>query len=242
MSYNSLDKYSKAGQEHVFKFYDQLDSEKKAELLDQLSEFEPTKTNEIFEIAIKYTESGNDIEPLPKNCLSSYDDPKCVEWEQLGLKLISENKVAVVLLAGGQGTRLGSSDPKGCYNVGLPSGKSLFLLQAERLAKLQKIAASKYPGTKPVIQWYIMTSKPTRKATESFILKDSTFGGLNKDQIFFFDQGVLPAFTKEGKILLEEKHRLSTAPDGNGGCNFDLFSVHGYGRQRRFKGYESKGN
>jgi len=121
------------------------------------------------------------VEPVPESSVSTVDDrtPEDKErWWRRGLRPISEGKLAVVLLAGGQGTRLGSSDPKGCFSIGLPSRKSLFQLQAERILCIQKLAAqcTDAPGSTVQIHWYIMTSPFTDEATRKFFETHRYFG------------------------------------------------------------------
>lgn len=132
-----------------------------------------------------------------------------------GLKQVANNHVGVLLLAGGQGTRLGFSHPKGMYDIGLPSHKSLFRVQGERIIKLQELA-KKFAGKDGHITWYIMTSEHTMEPTRAYF-EEHDFFGLRDEDIVMFEQGSLPCFDFEGNILLDEKHRISKAPDGNGG-------------------------
>ncbi|KAL8727848.1 MAG: hypothetical protein Q9181_005554 [Wetmoreana brouardii] len=218
------DKYTKAKQDQVFAFYDELSTPEKAGLFERLRSFDPDYINLITEKALHPPKSSEEskaakLEPLPDAATASMLDSKDEDiqsWYTSGLELVSKGQVAVVLMAGGQGTRLGSSDPKGCFNIGLPSQKSLFQIQAERIWKVQQLA-EKESGKKDIaIPWYVMTSGPTRRPTERFFEEHNHFG-LNKDNVSIFEQGVLPCISNEGKILLESKAKVAVAPDGNGG-------------------------
>ncbi|KAL8948402.1 MAG: hypothetical protein Q9222_005404 [Ikaeria aurantiellina] len=218
------EKYVKANQDQVFAFYDELSIAEKAGLFERLQSFDPQYINEITGKALHPPQDSTEnqevkLEPLPETATASILDSKDEDvqsWYSSGLELVSKGQVAVVLMAGGQGTRLGSSDPKGCFNIGLPSQKSLFQIQAERIWKVQQLA-EKQSGKKDIfIPWYVMTSGPTRKATEHFFEQNNYFG-LNEDNVSIFEQGVLPCISNEGKILLESKAKVAVAPDGNGG-------------------------
>ncbi|TYH85815.1 hypothetical protein E1A91_D02G280800v1 [Gossypium mustelinum] len=131
-------------------------------------------------------------------------------WWKMGLKAVSEGKLAVLLLSGGQGTRLGSSDPKGCFNVGLPSGKSLFQLQAERILCVQRLAAQAMNEGSVTIHWYIMTSPFTDDATGKFFESHKYFG-LEADQVTFFQQGTTPCISKDGRYVMETPFKVRVA-------------------------------
>ncbi|KAL2915609.1 UDP-N-acetylglucosamine pyrophosphorylase [Polyrhizophydium stewartii] len=216
-------RYEAAGQGHVFAFFDSLDPAAQQRLLAAAAAVEVDRAARIFAKATApaaaSASAAADVAPLPPTAVDSTisaDPARVRAWRAEGLRLIAAGKVAVILLAGGQGTRLGSSDPKGCYDIGLPSRKSLFQLQGERILRLQQLAAQHAGGKEVVIPWYVMTSGPTRAATEAFFVRKNFFG-LKKENVIFFEQGVLPAFTPEGKIFLETKDTLAVAPDGNGG-------------------------
>ena len=208
------ERFTRASQGQVFAFYDDLSAEEKSRLFNQLSPIDPEHVNQIAQTALhptdQYEGAEKELEPLPDTATASILDSKQEDleaWYTLGVDLVAKGKVAVVLMAGGQGTRLGSSAPKGCFNIGLPSEKSLFQIQAERIWKIQKLAEKKHGKKNIVVPWYIMTSEPTRRPTEEYFQKHDYFG-LGKDDVVIFEQGVLPCISNEGKILLESKGKV----------------------------------
>jgi UDP-N-acetylglucosamine/UDP-N-acetylgalactosamine diphosphorylase len=177
------EEYAKYAQEHVFQFWGDLSPEQQTTLYKQLRSISPSRVNTICKTVFSVSERthAEAITPPPASlCASALSSSAedLARWNNAGLEAISQGKVAVLLMAGGQGTRLGSSAPKGCYDIGLPSHKSLFQLQAERLVKLQELAAERFGGRSEevVIPWYIMTSGSTRKATEQYLGSHKYFG------------------------------------------------------------------
>jgi UDP-N-acetylglucosamine/UDP-N-acetylgalactosamine diphosphorylase len=231
------EKYKSAGQDHVFAFYESLGTAEKASLYEQLSNINPAYINQIAEKALKPATKEQfevTLEPLPESATASILDSKQEDlkrWYASGLNLVAQNKVAVVLMAGGQGTRLGSAAPKGCFDIGLHSGKSLFQIQAERILRIQQLASKeRQEGGNVVVPWYVMTSGPTRGPTEKFFEEHGYFG-LEKDNVFIFEQGVLPCISNEGKILMESKAKVRIKPF-TPYIKFNLISKSQLGRSR----------
>lgn len=212
-----------AGQSHLLQFWDKLTDGEKQSLFKDLDRINYEEVNQYFKDAEKTlqaaaTKVDNHMETLPsESCGSvSRSDPAAIaKYNKQGLTEIGNNRVAVLLLAGGQGTRLGVNYPKGMYNVGLPSGKTLYQLQAERILKLQQQARAD-TGKDCCIPWYIMTSEHTKEATDNFFKKHNHFG-LKPENVILFEQGRLPCLGFDGKIILETPSRVALAPDGNGG-------------------------
>lgn len=211
------------GQDHLLKFWPKLSEVERKHLASELVGLDLQHISESFkkcqEDFTKASETVDDqLEPLPKSVLGSFakcDSATLKRYEDEGLKQIGEGKVAVLLLAGGQGTRLGVTYPKGMYDVGLPSHKSLYHLQAQRLVKIQELA-SKRVGKDCVVPWYIMMSEQTREPTTEFFKKHAYFG-LRPENVVMFEQSTMPCIDHNGKIILETPSSIAKAPDGNGG-------------------------
>ncbi|KAK0539700.1 UDP-N-acetylglucosamine pyrophosphorylase [Tilletia horrida] len=220
-------RYAAAGQAHLFDHWDTLSAEQQHALAAQLASIDVERVNTVYKTATKAeadanahsasgsSSGGSSIRPPPKDSLIDTASGSS-KAHQLGLQAVSQGKVALILMAGGQGTRLGSSAPKGTYDIELPSHKSLFQLQAERIVRLTQLAAQASNGSKAAIPWFIMTSEPTHQPTIDFFKKHNFFG-LPSDDVVFFQQGTLPCLTDDGKIMLSPTGSVATAPDGNGG-------------------------
>ncbi|EGD82677.1 UDP-n-acteylglucosamine pyrophosphorylase [Salpingoeca rosetta] len=222
MSEQLRTKLTEHGQGHVLKFFDDLDDAAKAAFEKDLLSIDMDALNTQFQAAMSgsTTEKLDEfMKPLPAsdigNATAFPPTAEMNEWFDAGLKAISEGKVAALLLAGGQGSRLGSKDPKGMFPLGLPSGKTLLQLQAERILRLQQLAKDKF-GVDCVIPWYVMTSGATMEKTANFF-KSNDYFGVKESDVFIFSQFQVPSLTKDGKLILNGKGSIARNPDGNGG-------------------------
>jgi UDP-N-acetylglucosamine/UDP-N-acetylgalactosamine diphosphorylase len=152
-------------QEHLIKFWDELTEKDKEILYNEIMQTDFNELNGFFqkvksEMLETTMELDSSMQPVPVNLKGSFADStnsQLKEYELKGLEAIANGQVAVLLMAGGQGTRLGVNYPKGMYSVKLPSDKTLYQIQAERIIRLEKLASQEFPNKSGVIPWYIMT-------------------------------------------------------------------------------------
>ncbi|KAF5307430.1 hypothetical protein FQR65_LT06944 [Abscondita terminalis] len=172
---------------------------------------------ELSEFATNDSEQRAKLQPFPLKQAERENDcsiDQLTYYRNVGFEEISNGRVAALVLAGGQGTRLGVTQPKGTFSIGLPSEKSLFQIQAERIQKIETLA-NEFCKANGSIAWYVMTSDVTNQETETFFKTNNYFGIDNKN-VLFFNQGTLPVLDAK-KRLVVDKGRLVSAPDGNGG-------------------------
>ena len=238
-------RYESADQGHVFTFYDTLPPAEQQALVSQLEALDIERVNRIYQKAVGAerelaANAGKEvIEPLPEDAAGSVigDPAQEAAWRTAGLAAIARGEVGVLLMAGGQGTRLGSSAPKGCYDIGLPSHKSLFQYQAERIARLQAVAAASpgAPAGRAVIPWYVMTSGPTRGETEAFFKKHNFFG-LDPANVIFFEQGASPRcshFTSPAPLSHSLRSRALSTGAAQGHCPASRWTARFCSRRAR---------
>jgi UDP-N-acetylglucosamine/UDP-N-acetylgalactosamine diphosphorylase len=130
--------------------------------------------------------------------------------QELGLDLVKKGLCGALLIAGGQGTRLGHSGPKGTFPITPIYHKSLFQIFAEKVRTASEKANRELPLA-------IMTSPLNDKMTKNFFEQHGYFG-LKKEQLFFFSQDLLPFLNFEGELFLEDRAQIARGPDGNGNC------------------------
>ena len=226
MNYNEayalLEKHS---QTHLLDFYNELDPDSQNKLLEQIGDLDFSL------LSLKKCDTSSargHLEPLGAITVEQIDARRG-EFEQAGLKALRENKIGAVLLAGGQGTRLGFDKPKGCFNVGVTRDLYIFECLINNMLDTVRLCGSFFP-------LYIMTSEINHDDTVKFFEEHSYFG-YDKSRVSFFKQEMAPSVDFNGKILLQDKGRISLSPNGNGGW-FSSLSKAGYLDQLKAQGVE----
>lgn len=215
MNYNeALAKLEAIGQTQLLKYYNELDEAQKVALLDQIDTTDFSVIEYISQAATGGAEKGV-ISPLGCMELPEIEENKA-KYTDIGLDAIAAGKVGAVLLAGGMGTRLGSDNPKGMYNIGLTKEVFIFQRLIENTLDVIKAANEKTGRNDIWIPFYIMTSDKNNEATVSFF-EEKNYFGYNKDYVHFFKQDMAPATDRNGKVYLEEKGKISSSPNGNAG-------------------------
>ena len=197
------------GQGHILEYCKMMSQSEKEQLhidMDRIDLDEVDKLYEDVYVNRKMIEIADDVEQINYDIKENLPEEKLAEYRSLGLSAIKEGKFAVLLMAGGQGTRLGHKAPKGTFSF---NDKSLFERQAEQLNKL-------FEETGTPIHWYIMTSDINHKDTLSFFLENNYFG-YDESYIHFFKQDHVVALSTEGELVLDKDKHIMRTPNGNGG-------------------------
>lgn len=201
-------KLDSLGQTHLLRWFDELSDTEQDSLLAQIDALDPS----LFEVFRNYQNADEaqrgKLEPLGALTLQDIAENKA-RFEQAGLDAIRQGKVGAVLLAGGMGTRLGFDKPKGMFNIGQSRPLYIFQCLINNLMEIVEKAGAFVP-------LFIMTSEKNDEDTREFF-EEMKYFGYNPEYVHFFIQDMAPAVDPDGKVLLEEKGRLATSPNGNGG-------------------------
>ena len=199
-------KLEKAGQLHVLAHYESLTEAQQKSLLKEigLTDFSVLSYLEKREELMKKGE----ITPLAAMEISEIERSH-VWYEELGYRAIRQGQVGTVLLAGGMGTRLGSDEPKGMYDIGLTKPVYIFERIISNLLEVVERACA-------WIHLFIMTSDKNHEKTVAFLAEHDYFG-YEPGYIHFFRQEMAPASDFSGKVYMERPDKIANSPNGNGG-------------------------
>ena len=203
------------GQEHILNFYEELDENQKESLLNQILSIDFNQLKELYDNRDYIEKEEGKIEPIPYVNKNNLPDDLKEKYINLGEQAIRNEELAVVIMAGGQGTRLGHTGPKGTFILDIDSGKSIFEILVDKLKYIEKNF-----GVTPSL--YIMTSEENNDDTINFFENNNYFD-YPKEKINFFIQGRLPMLDIDGKVIMESKNKIKLAADGNGGIFEALF-------------------
>ncbi|MCC9641253.1 UDPGP type 1 family protein [Rhodopirellula sp. JC740] len=201
-------------QQHLLRFWDSLDEAGQTQLSRQISQVDFGQLKTLIEGKDKAIDFGELASRATMPQAVASDGSGC-DWtleqaRERGEQALRDGEIATVLVAGGQGTRLGFDQPKGMFPVGPVSGRTLFQFFADRL-----IAASETYGVD--VPLYLMTSAATDAESRQYF-EENNYLGLKPEQVIIFEQGTMPAVdASTGKILMSEKDSLALSPDGHGG-------------------------
>ena len=202
---------SDAGQPHVLAFWSRLDDDARRRLLEQIGQIDFGAIAQLRGVlATKPSKEGKSpvaaFAPAPVRVLAGAERDAARASGEAELRA---GRVGALLVAGGQGSRLGFDGPKGCFPIGPVSGASLFFFHARKLVALQR----QYGRPVPL---YVMTSGANDAATRAFFAEHDNFG-LDPANVFFFSQGMWPALSPDGHVLLDRHDHVFLSPDGHGG-------------------------
>lgn len=205
MDYQRTKAYlEKRGQQQLLEYYDELSDADKEILLNDI---EITNFSAVNNISAAEKKRGK-ITPI--GAVTAEEIKRRVgQFEAVGLDLLSKDKVAAVLLAGGQGSRLGFKGPKGMFDIGETRSLTIFEQQMNNIAEVNAKTGRHF-------HIFIMTSRQNHEQTVEFF-KSKNYFGYPRDRVHFYIQDCAPTCDYNGKVFLDEKHRVSLAPNGNGG-------------------------
>ena len=221
------------GQAHVLQFWDTLDESQQHSLTEQIASFDFEQLNRLATEKAsgeKWADLAARAELPPAITLAQFRDPeKHAAAKEVGGRALAAGKVAMILVAGGQGSRLGFDHPKGMFPIGPISQRPLYQIIMENVLA----RARQFESTIPM---YVMTSPPTHAESTEFLEANDLFG-FDRGNFRIFCQGVMPAVDLDGKLLLEEPGKIFASPDGHGGT-VDALEKSGCLEDMRRRGIE----